>query len=255
MTLTPEKFAAWLSAHVHTNGLGYAYHYHPRSDAHSIALCTFLWEDLLTACPVLRSQAESGAVVCGINVKFTWPGSGKSKTLDLAIGPPHIALPRGGVEPTVKAQLADVFLSCEAKSVMTEHSKSQPRVFDELSSSHEIVHQGSQKALATGITVVNISSTFISPLRQKPSESLHVSPHRQPDAAGRMVEHLRGLPIREAEGQVGFDAYATVVLSCSNRPDEPVTIWTDPPAPQPGDQNHYETFLERVSRSYSEHFG
>jgi hypothetical protein len=255
VTLAPERFAAWLSAHVHTDALGHAYHYHPRSDAHSIALCTFLWEDFLAACPVLRSQAESGRVACGINVKFTWPTSSKSKTLDLAIGPPSTARLQRGAGPIVNAQLADVFLSCEAKSVMTEHSKSQPRVFDELSSSHEIVHQGNQRALATGITVVNICSTFISPLRQKVRRRTYVSAHKQPEAAGRMVEHLRGLPIREAEGQVGFDAYATVILNCSNRPDEPVTLWADPPAPQPGDPDHYETFLERVSRFYSERFG
>jgi hypothetical protein len=244
-----------MSAHAHTDALGHTYHYHPRSDAHSIALCTLLWEDFLAACPVLRSQAESGAVVCGINVRFTWPTSGKTKTLDLAIGPPRTAVRQGGTEPVVKAQLADVFLSCEAKSVMTEHGKSQPRVFDELSSSHEIVHQGNRKALAAGTTVVNICSTFVSPLRQEAPGILHVSPHKQPEAAGRMVEHLRGLPIREAEGQVGFDAYATIVLNCSNQPDEPVTLWTAPPAPQPGDRDHYETFLERVSRFYSERFG
>jgi hypothetical protein len=255
VALAPQKFAAWLSAHVHRDGLGHTYHYHPRSDAHSIALCTLLWEDFLTACPLLRSQAESGVVICAINVKFTWPTSGKSKTLDLAIGPPVGAPAQPGLAPIIKAQLAEVFLSCEAKSVMTEHGKSQPRVFDELSSAHEIVHQGSQKALATGITVVNICSTFIFPLRQKVRRRTHVSPHKQPEAARAMVEHLRGLPIRDAEGQVGFDAYATVVLSCSNRADEPVTLWTDPPAPQSGDPDHYETLLERVSGFYSERFG
>lgn len=255
MTLAPGKLAAWLSDHTHINGLGHTYHYHPRSDAHSVALCTFLWEDFLAACPVLKGQAESGAIIGGINVRFTWPTSRKTKTLDLAIGPPQTPLLHSGTDPILKAQLADVFLACEAKSVMTEHGKSQPRVFDELSSSHEIVHQGTQAALATGITVVNICSTFISPLRQKTLGSIHVSEHKQPAAAGAMVDHLRGLPIREAEGQVGFDAYATVVLTCSNRPDEPVTLWTSPPAPQPGDQDHYETFLARVSRFYSERFG
>jgi hypothetical protein len=50
---------------------------------------------------------------------------------------------------------------------MTEHGKSQPRVYDELSSSHEIVHQGRQDAIAAGITVVNVAPRFISPLRQR----------------------------------------------------------------------------------------
>jgi len=255
MRLAPDRFVDWLSTRVHQNGLGYTYHYHPRSDAHSVALCRLIWQDFLAACEVLRLQTERGDVVCGINTRFSWPNTGKAKTLDLAIGPPRTTLLQGGTEPVVKAQLADVFLSCEAKSVMTEHGKSQPRVFDELSSSHEIIHQGNQKALATGITVVNICDTFISPLRQKTPGDPYVSRHNQPEAAANMVRHLRGLPIREAVGQVGFDAYATVVLACSNRADEPVALCTSPPAPQPGDQDHYETFVKRIVRSYSERFG
>ncbi len=255
MTLAPEKYAEWMTSHAHEDHLGHAYHYHPRSDAHSIALCTFVWQDLLEACPVLRSQAESGKVICGINVRFTWPTTGKRKTLDLAVGPPLAGSDQGGTAPVINAELAEVLLACEAKSVMTEHAKSQPRVYDELGSSHEIVHQGRQETIATGITVVNIAATFISPLRQEASGDLQVSQHKQPHAATKMVEHLRGLPIREAVGQVGFDAYATVLLTCSNRIEEPVALWTEPPAPQPGDEDHYETFLARIGRLYSERFG
>jgi len=253
MRLAPARLVDWMNNHIHKDNLGYVYHYHPRSDAHSIALCTFLWQDLLEGCPVLRAQAESGQVICGINVRFVWPTTGKTKTLDLAIGPPVAPPPAGETAPVVNAKLADVFLACEAKSVMTEHGKSQPRVYDELSSSHEIVHQGNQETIAAGLTVVNICATFVSPLRQKAPGTPHVSQHKQPQAAGRMVEHLRGLPIRDAVGQVGFDAYATIVLSCDNQ--NAAVVWTDPPAPQPGDRDHYGTFLESISRFYSERFG
>ena len=253
--LAPEKFAEWMSRHEHRDpNYGYVYNYHPRSDAHSIALCKFILDDLLAACQVLREQAKRGEVVYGINLPFTWSSTGKSKTLDLAIGPPvprpHLISPD---EPIVMAnQLAKVLFSCEAKSVMTEHSKSRPRVYDELSSSHEIVHQGSQEAIAAGITVVNIAQTFISPLRQRVAESPYISQHNQPQAATSMVQHLRGLPIRNNLGEVGFDAYATFVVDCDNR--SPAHLWTDPPAPQPDDKDHYETFLRRISEFYTERF-
>ncbi len=253
MSLAPARFVDWMNHHTHKDGLGYVYHYHPRSDAHSVALCTFLWHDLLEACPALRAQAERGEVICGINVRFTWPTSGKTKTLDLAVGPPLDAPPAETTEPVVGAKLRDVFFACEAKSVMTEHGKSQPRVYDELSSSHEIVHQGKQETIAAGVTVVNICATFMSPLRQKVRRKPHISEHKQPQAAGRMVEHLRGLPIREEVGQVGFDAYTTLVLSCDNQNE--AVLWTEPPAPQLGDRDHYDTFLARISRFYSERFG
>ncbi len=252
--LAPQKFVEWMSAHRHVDRrFHHVYRYHSRSDAHSIALCTEILTDLVQACPVLRSQAERGEIVYGVNVKFTWSSTRKTKTLDLAVGPPVKPPPSSSFGRTIAGgKLSDVLISCEAKTVMTEHGKSQPRIFDELSSSHEIVHQGRPDAIATGITVVNIAKTFVSPLRQTSAKSVKISRHKQPAVTERTVQHLRGLPIREAVGQVGFHAYTTIVVDCDNQND--VRLWTAPPAPQPGEPDHYETFLDRISRLYAERF-
>lgn len=251
--LAPEKLVQWMSANSHVDRrFGHVYRYHSRSDAHSIALSRFIVEDLLTVCASLREQAESSEIVYGTNVRFSWP-SGKQKTLDLAIGPGSERSAEPAPETIHHGRLSDVFIACEAKTVMTEHGKAQPRVYDELSSSHEIVHQGRPDALAAGITVVNIAETFVSPLRQSARTPLVISRHKQPEAAARMVQHLRGLPLREAVGQVGFDAYATVVIDCDNQ--SVARLWTALPAPQAGDPDHYETFLERLCRFYSDRFG
>ena len=247
-----ERFATWMTNHEHRDRrFGYIYRYHPRSDAHSVALCTLIMEDLLERCPILQEQAAHGGVAYGINVGHQWSTTGKRKNLDLAVGIP--ATPILETQNTILKvdRFAEVLISCEAKSVMTEHGKSQPRVYDELSSSHEIVHQGQQGAIAAGITVVNIAETFISPTRQKTDE-LEVSTHNQPRATLRMVEHLRGLPIREQIGQVGFDAYCTFVVECDNQ--DTCTVWSDTPAPQIGDRDHYETFITRIAQFYAERF-
>ena len=128
----PQAFADWLTAHEHKDPkYGWVYRYHSRSDAHSVALCGFVLKDLLAACPVLREQARNDRVVYGINARHMFP-NGKRKTLDLAIGTtsavsdsPRLAgaIRSGGIER--------VLIACEAKTVMTEHGKSQPRVFDE----------------------------------------------------------------------------------------------------------------------------
>ncbi len=128
---------------------------------------------------------------------------------------------------------------------MTEHSKSQPRVYDELSSSHEIIHQADAKALAAGVVVVNIAGEFVSPTRQVPGQSVSVTQHKQPHAAARMVAHLRGLPVRSTGEGVGFDAFAIIVVECDNV--GPARLWTDSPAPQPGDPDHYASFVSRLS--------
>ncbi len=241
-----------MSEHRHVDRrFGHVYRYHSRSDAHSIALCTFVLEDLLHACPALSEQVRRGKIIYGTNINYTWRSTGKAKTLDLAIGPPS-GRPEESPLPSGTGVPSEILVSCEAKSVMTEHGKSQPRVYDELSSSHEIVHQGRQDAIATGITVVNIADTFVSPLRQTSSETLYVTRHNQPAAAASMVLHLRGLPIRNAVGEVGFDAYTTIVVDCDNQGD--VRLWTGSPAPQSGDPDHYEAFLGRISQFYSERF-
>jgi hypothetical protein len=248
----PQQFAAWLSAHEHKDPkYGWVYHYHSRSDAHSIALCTLILEDLLFACPILSEHALADQVVYGINARHVFP-NGKKKTLDLAIGTlKSIKHPTRFAHTIYPGEINRVLISCEAKTVMTEHGKSQPRIFDELGSSHEIVHQGDHEAIAAGVTVVNIAETFVSPLRQKGGD-LHISKHKQPRAAERMVNHLRGLPIRDAIDAVGFDAYATIVVDCDNR--GPATLWTDAPAPQPGDRDHYDNFIARMADSYARRF-
>jgi hypothetical protein len=245
----PINFVAWLTAHEHKDPIyGWVYRYHPRSDAHSIALCNLVVADLVAACPKLRKQALADRIVYGINARYVFP-NGKKKTLDLAIGTPKIIEQTDRLAGTIRpGEIEKVLVSCEAKTCMTEHSKSQPRIFDELGSSHEIVHQGDREAIAAGITVVNIASSFISPLRQK-STTMHVSKHKQPHAAERMINHLRGLPIRDAIDQTGFDAYATIVVDCDNQ--GPTTLWTAPPAPQPGDRDYYETFIERIAAAFA----
>ena len=236
--LAPGRFALWLSRNHHTDKLGYTYNYHPRSDVHSKALAEFIWADLLAASHELKEDYLAGRVAYEVNYKYAWPKSRKSKTIDLAI---------------VRRRLLEkdlVLVSCELKAVMTEHLKSEPRVFDELSSSHEIVHAGDPEALALGVTTVNIARTFVSPLRQKQSspEPLEVTRHSQPRAAESMITHLRGLPQREGGSGVGFDAYCTFVVDCDNQGS--AALWTSPPAPQAGDPDHYGTFIARVSQAY-----
>jgi hypothetical protein len=63
---------------------------------------------------------------------------------------------------------------------------------------------------------------------------------------------LRGLPIRDSDDGVGFDAYTTIVADCDNQ--GPARLWIDPPAPQPGERDHYDTFIARIAAAYSSRF-
>ena len=263
-------FATWLATYKHVDRNqklppGLRLTIHSRSDAHFVRLAELIMRDLLDACPVLGDQAARGEIAYGINYRFRWP-NGKTKTLDLAIGIPaikrdapregpiHRLRNRGGRETATppEERFSRLLIACELKSVLTEHSKSQPRVFDELNGSHAIIHAGSRDTITAGITLINIASSFVSPLRQRPAQPIEVSYHEQPMDAAKMVTHLRGLPRRAALDRVGFDAYCSFVMDVDNQGQ--AALWTQPPAPQPGDPDHFDRFISDICRVYSEQF-
>ncbi len=263
----PSELALWMNANRHKDkNLHHVYLYHSRSDAHSVELSELITRDLLRSCSALRQHAANGQIAYGVNVEHFWKTSGKAKGLDLAIGVPlDKSLPaseisrvfsnrrRTGEAPSeARNVFSRVLVACEAKAVMTEHTKSQPRLFDELSSSHDIVHKGDPTTIAVGIVMVNIASTFASPLRQRDSSHVLVSKHRQPLVTARMINHLRGLRIRDSIEEVGFDAFCTFVVDCDNQTN--CVLFRDEPAPQPGERDHYDTFIDRISRYYAERF-
>lgn len=265
-----DRFVSWMSQFTYSDPNhklppGLKLQYHSRSDAHSQKLGELIVEDLLDTCVIFREHALRGQVAFSINYRFIWP-YGKAKTLDLAIGVPRDDLGppvgtrihrlgsrlSGSPGANTRGNFSRLLIACEEKAVMTEHGKSQPRVFSELNDSHTIVHQGSRDTIAAGITMVNIAPDFVSPLRQRPDQPVVVSKHDQPSVTRRMVDHLRKLPVRQSVDKVGFDAYCTFVVDADNRGH--VALHTEPPAPQPGDPDHYATFLERICRYYLERY-
>jgi hypothetical protein len=254
--LAPEQFAKWMSSN-RANDRKHGrkvYRYHPRSDEHSKRLCALVLDDLKAVCPPLAEQINTGEVLARINAVVVFD-NGKTKALDLAIGEPTRARPGElTLQGLPAGTIGKVRLSCEAKQCMTEHSKTKPRIFDELSSSHEIVHQGESSAIATGIVVVNAAPCFASPLRQLPTPAeIIFSKHSQPKVTADMVRHLRGLKRRDGTTGVGFDAFATIVVDCDNTSD--CSLVTSPPAPQLAESDHYEPFLLKVASSYAERYG
>jgi len=250
----PQKFADWMCTNIaNDKKFGRSvFRYHPRSDEHSKKLCTLLVEDLLASSPIISRQASEGTIAGGVNMRFTFT-NGKKKNLDLGIGYPAEATSPSLLSQTlVHAPLKELLIGCEAKQCMTEHSKTKPRLFDELSSSHEIVHQGDTRAIAAGLVVVNIAERYASPTRQTADGPIIFSTHKQPAVTESMIQHLRGLVMRDDVGQVGFDAFAIIVVDCDNVGE--CKLHVGPPAPQPGDPLHYETFLSRIISAYERRF-
>ena len=156
-----------------------------------------------------------------------------------------------------QAPVGAVLAALEAKATMAEHGKAGPRLYDELNSSHQIVHASSNRALSIGFFMVNASSIFISPDRNKnlaSDEPRNVTIHKQPAAAEHSINVVKGLPRRSGTSGTGYDGMAIVVIEMPNDGITPVRLITAPPAPPRGDIFNYDTMLTRVSNEYDAAF-
>jgi hypothetical protein len=215
--------------------------YHPRSDKHSNALAVAIVQDLIDRCVPLRGEALAGRLVYDINMDLRFGTS--VWNVDLVLGTPGQDIgPQGAI---VRLAPATVRVAIEIKSVMTEHRKAVKNRKRDFEAHHEHVHNYSSRAIAGGVLVVNAAERFRSPLREDVTE------HGTRPAVRRLVEHclseMRNVTERGG-GRPGMDAKAALVVAIDD-----IDLWrtryvTAPPAPQPGDPLHYDSFIQRLGR-------
>jgi hypothetical protein len=157
----------------------------------------------------------------------------------------------------VHAPVGTVHVALEAKSAMTEHVKAQSRLYDELNSSHQIVHGASDLVIAAAFVMINMASTFVSPGRNDfalAERQANVSRHDQPRVTESTIEFVRrGIPKRAKTGEDGFDAVGIVLIDCKND-GSPIKLVEEPPAPQPSSVYEYAAMIRRVAHLYEARF-
>lgn len=275
----PEIMAATMSEPRETGPSRALWQYHSRSDHHSKVSCWAVLFDLLCESALLRDHVAQGKVYFGVNHTMTDWVNRKKKRLDLVVcradGPPtggdfldlgralQLYMPDEAmrdlehVPVMFEAPVGAVLVALEAKAAMTAHVKALPRLFDELNSSHQIVHGASNSALSIGMVTVNVAHEFVSSdLNREPDPRMRtrVSTHRQPDAAVRVLEMVDNLPRRTGDSAVGYDGLGVVALELVNDCATPVTVHHGYPAPRPGELFHYETMLRRMANEYDARF-
>jgi hypothetical protein len=262
--------------------------YHPRSDHHSKVACWGVLFDLLISSDLMREHTAAGKIAFGINHKMVDHTNNRPKNLDLVICRPEVgAAPQkrtskshsfagladrfdlalsdedreqlSALPTLVRQPVGSVLLALEAKAAMTEFAKARPRLYDELTSSHLVVHGDTDSAIAVGFAMINGSDKFISPTKNPCiawGAPMYTSTHSQPEQLQKTIEKVRSLPRRSAGGVSGFDAIAAVAVRCINDGTTPVTIITDPAdgAVPPQDVLHYGTMINRVVGIYQSRF-
>ena len=224
--------------------------YHPRSDKHSNALATAMVQDLLTTCRPIAAEAGTGRLVYDLNMDLrfgtaTW-------NVDLVLGTPATQVDTAGA-PIVRATPSTVRIAIEIKGVMTEHRKAVKNRKRDFEAHHEHVHNYNRRAIAAGVMVVNSALTFASPLRREPTV------HGDPQKVARLVEHcmteMRNVTESGGGSAYGIDAKCALVVDFDNIQLNAGRYVSAPPAPQPSDPLHYDSFIQKLCEEYGARFG
>jgi hypothetical protein len=275
----PKIVARTLSTPVAVGPTRRLLQYHPQSDRHSKVACWGVLFDLIQNSAAMRQHIADGKVGFGINRQLWDYTHHKKKNLDLVVCRPGTLPPKarrpytlptlatkwgvdlspaeqttlGNLPPMIEQPAGAVLIALEAKAAMTEHVKALPRLYDELNSSHAIVHGNSSQALSIGFVMVNAADRFVSPERQAAGSPIVWNHHTQPHAAERAVELVGSLPRRSGTIGNGYDGLGIVVVKLAND-GSPMTLVSKLPAPAVGTPYHYDSMLMRMATEYDTRF-
>lgn len=244
--------------------------YHSRGARHSLTACWGVLFDLLANSALLRQHVTDGKVVFGLDHEMQDYAANRSKNLDLVLARPHgtgwtrkraprrfSELPElydmeltseqrqllGTLPDPVEGAVGAVHLAVEAKACMTAFTKSYPRLYDELNSSHAVIHGSSNRALAIGLAIVNMASEFRSPVGGS-------NRHRQPQDALGAIAKVEQLPRRAGDEGVGYDGLGIVLVHLVND-GSPVTLADVSTVPT---NYQYDRMIVRIANEYDVRF-
>jgi hypothetical protein len=149
----------------------------------------------------------------------------------------------GTLPDPIEGAVGAVHLAVEAKACMTAFTKSYPRLYDELNSSHAVIHGASNRALAVGLAIVNIATEFQSPVGA-------MNRHNQPKDALGAIAKVEQLPRRAGDEGTGYDGLGIVLVHLRND-GSTVTVASEPPVPL---NYQYERMILRVAGEYDVRF-
>lgn len=222
--------------------------YHPRSDKHGEAICSYFLQDLLYSSSLLREGAKKGVVVYETDYVV---GRGALRwNIDLVLGSPIskplLVTPERRIS---RGELREIWLAIDAKSVMTEHGKARRNRQRDLNSLADIVKHYYPSSVVGGIVMVNVANRFRSPLRDDITEHRNIR-----RLVKETIEIFKQIPRADVEGGTGIEAVGIIVVNHTNIPSDQTRLVTAPPAPQVGDVCHYQKSLRLIREALEQRF-
>ncbi len=213
--------------------------FNPRGQSHSNALCEYIDADLRRSLPPLAQDIAAHRIDFGLNLDVPPGGGPRSRNIDMGYR---------GTTPS-----GDVVMAVENKSIMTAHGRARKNRLGDLTAYCMHLHEFHKEAVAGFTIVINAAPEY-----KNPDEFSEVAKHKailKPKELEGTVDLFRRVPLRRTPADPGDlpEALAIIVVEYDGRNRARLT--TNPPAPQPGDTNHYETFLQMMSERYAERSG
>ena len=223
--------------------------YHPRSSEHGDKLCILLLQDLLRLCEPFNKAAKERRIVYRLNYVID-KGSPTQWNLDLVVGPPALKAQQllESNDALLLGEPAEIWLAIDAKTIMTEHCKARRNRQRDLNSLQDILHRKNRRTIVGGLLVVNIADSFKSPLR--PEITIHRNIRR---IVQETIDLFKGLPLAKSAG-TGLDGLGIIVVSHTNTKGDSSRLFTEEPAPQPGDSLHYLMFLQDICSEFKKRY-
>ncbi|MEW5747200.1 MAG: hypothetical protein AB1793_00220 [Candidatus Thermoplasmatota archaeon] len=230
--------------------------YHPRSSKHGDRLCELLLEDMMASCPAFAEMAAKGRICYnqnqppGLGVPLGW-------NIDLAIGPTSRDAQRvpGGEGESICAPPDELWVAVDAKTIMTEHGKARRNRQRDLNSFSSILHMSNPRTIVGGLVVVNMSASFMSPLRAGET-TMHANIERLVTETVKLFEDLprasKTGPSPSKPNEI--DAVGVIVVDYDNVKGHSAKLVSEPPAPQLGSPLHYHSFVKAICEAFSVRF-
>lgn len=225
----PLRYVAWINDHIGFN---------PRAQGHSNALCSFIDNDLRASISSLRRLLESEEAIFDLNIDVPTGGGPFSRNIDMGY--------------RLSATSAEVIMSVENKTTMTAHGRARKNRLGDLLAYCMHLHSHHPKAVAGFTIVINGAQTY-----KNPDEFSEVAKHKavlKPHELEATVDLFRRVSLRRKPTEKGDRPEALAIILVEYDGLNPAKLLARPPAPQPGEPNHYETFVRRMGESFNERF-
>lgn len=226
----PQRYVAWVNDHLGFN---------PRSQQNSDALSRFVTDDLRASCRGFADDLESGRLRQELNAAVRTRLA--ERDIDLVF-----------LDPSAQTMLNRVRLAVENKTIMTAHGKARKNRYGDLIAYSNHLHNHSPKAIAGATVVVNVNPRY-----QNPDPFATTIERRYPNMGKIVTDTIRiftAVPLRSDDTEPNDQPEAIAVIVIDYDGKNPAHLVTTPPAPQPGEPNHYATFIHRLGELYTQRF-